>query len=45
KAVTGRLKTVYQAPTEAAARMALAAFAEDWDDKYPQISCTSSDLI
>ncbi|AXF77332.1 IS256 family transposase [Erwinia tracheiphila] len=38
KAVTGGLKTVYQAPTEAAARMALAAFAEEWDDKYPQIS-------
>ncbi|KKF37234.1 IS256 family transposase [Erwinia tracheiphila] len=38
KAVTGGLKTVYQAPTEAAARMALDAFAEEWDDKYPQIS-------
>ncbi|AXF76029.1 IS256 family transposase [Erwinia tracheiphila] len=38
KAVTGGLKTVYQAPTEAAARMALGAFAEEWDDKYPQIS-------
>ncbi|KKF35756.1 IS256 family transposase [Erwinia tracheiphila] len=38
KAVTGGLKTVYQALTEAAARMALDAFAEEWDDKYPQIS-------
>ncbi|KKF34704.1 IS256 family transposase [Erwinia tracheiphila] len=38
KAVTGGLKTVYQAPTEAAERMALDAFAEEWDDKYPQIS-------
>lgn len=38
KAVTGRLKAVYQAPTEAAALMALDAFAEEWDDKYPQIS-------
>ncbi|ECK6318276.1 IS256 family transposase [Salmonella enterica] len=38
KAVTGGLKAVYQAPTEAAALMALDAFAEEWDDKYPQIS-------
>lgn len=38
KAVTGGLKAVYQAPTEAAAQMALGAFAEEWDDKYPQIS-------
>ncbi len=38
KAVTGELKAVYQAPTEAAALMALDAFAELWDDKYPQIS-------
>lgn len=38
KAVTGGLKAVYQAPTEAAALMALDVFAEEWDDKYPQIS-------
>ncbi len=38
KAVTGGLKTVYQAPTEEAALMALDAFAGIWDDKYPQIS-------
>ncbi|ECD4126830.1 IS256 family transposase [Salmonella enterica subsp. enterica serovar Galiema] len=37
KAVTSGLKTVYQAPKEAAL-MALDAFAEVWDDKYPQIS-------
>lgn len=34
KAVT----SVYQAPTEQAALMALDAFAGEWDDKYPQIS-------
>jgi len=38
KSVTSGLKMVYQAPTEEAARMALDAFAEVWDDKYPQIS-------
>lgn len=38
KAVTSGLKTVYQAPTEEAALMALDAFAKAWDDKYPQIS-------
>ncbi|MGE4802936.1 IS256 family transposase [Yersinia hibernica] len=38
KAVTSGLKTVYQAPTEAAALMALDNFAATWDDKYPQIS-------
>ncbi|ECC1662646.1 IS256 family transposase [Salmonella enterica subsp. salamae] len=38
KAVTSGLKTVYQAPTEEAALMALNAFAKVWDDKYPQIS-------
>ena len=38
KAITGGLKTVYQAPTEAAALMALDKFAEAWDDRYPQIS-------
>ncbi|UXK14325.1 IS256 family transposase (plasmid) [Erwinia pyrifoliae] len=38
KAVTGGLKTVYQAPTEEAALMALDKFAGIWDEKYPQIS-------
>ncbi|EDJ9368288.1 IS256 family transposase [Salmonella enterica] len=38
KAVTSGLKTVYQAPTEEAALMALDAFAKVWDNKYPQIS-------
>jgi putative transposase len=38
KAVTSGLKTVYQAPTEGAALMALDNFAAAWDDKYPQIS-------
>lgn len=38
KAVTGGLKTVYQAPTEEAALVALEQFSDVWDDKYPQIS-------
>lgn len=38
KGVTSGLKAVYQAPTEEAALMALDAFANVWDDKYPQIS-------
>ncbi|HEX4502761.1 MAG TPA: IS256 family transposase [Scandinavium sp.] len=38
KTVTSGLKTVYQAPTEEAALMALDNFAAAWDDKYPQIS-------
>lgn len=38
KAVTGGLKAIYRAPTEAAALMALDTFAETRDDKYPQIS-------
>lgn len=38
KTVTSGLKTVYQAPTEQAALMALENFAVAWDDKYPQIS-------
>lgn len=38
KAITGALKTVYQAPTEEAALMALDTFASAKDDKYPQIS-------
>jgi len=35
KAVTSGLRKVYQAPTEEAALMALDAFADEWDDKYP----------
>ncbi len=38
KAVTSGLKTVYQAPTEDTALMAMDAFAKVRDDKYPQIS-------
>ena len=38
KAVTSGLKAIYQAPTEEAALMSLDAFAEIWDDRYPQIS-------
>ena len=38
KAVTRDLKKIYQAPTEAEARRALEAFAEEWDEKYCQIS-------
>ncbi|OAT17130.1 transposase [Buttiauxella gaviniae ATCC 51604] len=38
KAVTGGLKTVYQAPTEEASLMALDAFADVWADKYPGAS-------
>ncbi|WP_431221676.1 IS256 family transposase [Serratia sp. L9] len=38
KAVTSGLKTVYQAPIEEAALMALDKFASVWDEKYPQIS-------
>lgn len=38
KVVTSELKTVYQAPTEEAALMALDAFAGEWNNKYPQIS-------
>lgn len=38
KAVTAGLKEVYQAPTEAAAQLALERFAEQWDEQYPQIS-------
>ena len=36
--MTGGLKTVYQAPTEEAALMALDNFEDAWDDKYPQNS-------
>ena len=38
KGVTAGLKAVYQSPTEEAALMALDAFANAWDGKYPQIS-------
>ncbi len=38
KGVTAGLKAVYQSPTEEAALMALDAFANVWDGKYPQIS-------
>jgi putative transposase len=38
KGVTAGLKAVYQSPTEEAAPMALDAFANAWDGKYPQIS-------
>jgi putative transposase len=38
KAVAGDLKTIYKAPTEAAAEQALEAFATKWDAKYASIS-------
>lgn len=38
KAVAADLRTIYRAPTEAAGRDALSAFAEKWDAKYPTIS-------
>ena len=38
KAVTADLKRIYQSTTEEEALMALDAFAERWDEKYPQIS-------
>lgn len=38
KAVTRDLKKIYQAPTEDEARRALEAFAEEWGEKYCQIS-------
>ena len=38
KAVAGDLKTIYKAPTEAAAEQALEAFATKWDSKYASIS-------
>jgi len=40
KAVCRDLKAVYQSPTEAEARQALAAFGEQWDAKYCQIAKT-----
>ncbi|WP_426578130.1 IS256 family transposase [Xenorhabdus stockiae] len=38
KAVVKDLKQIYQAPTEEMALQALDAFAEQWDERYPQIS-------
>jgi putative transposase len=38
KAVAGDLKTIYKAPTEAAAEQALEVFALKWDAKYVSIS-------
>lgn len=38
KAVTGDLKRIYRAPTEAEALRQLEAFAERWNGQYPQIS-------
>jgi len=38
KAVAADLKAIYLAPTEPAASVALEAFAEKWDLKYPTIS-------
>jgi len=38
KAVAADLKLIYQSVTEEEGLQALSKFAEDWDDKYPQIS-------
>lgn len=38
KPVTADLKRIYQSVTEGEALLALDAFSERWDDKYPQIS-------
>lgn len=38
KAVAAGLKTIYQAPTRAAAAQALDAFADTWDGQYAPIS-------
>ena len=38
KPVTADLKRIYQSITEEEALLALAQFAERWDEKYPQIS-------
>jgi len=38
KPVTADLKRIYQSVTEEEALLALDAFSERWDDKYPQIS-------
>lgn len=38
KAVAASLKLIYQSATEEEGLQALSEFAEEWDDKYPQIS-------
>lgn len=38
KAIASELKKIYQSVTEEEALQALDQFAEQWDDKYPQIS-------
>lgn len=38
KAVAAGLKRIYHSVTEEEAQQALSEFAEEWDDKYPQIS-------
>lgn len=38
KELVADLKTVYKAPTEESASIALDAFAEKWDKRYPMIS-------
>ncbi|MEW8652500.1 MAG: transposase, partial [Candidatus Thiodiazotropha sp.] len=38
KPVTTDLKRIYQSVTEEEALLALDAFSERWDEKYPQIS-------
>jgi len=38
KAIAADLKLIYQSVTEDEALLALEGFAENWDDKYPQIS-------
>ena len=38
KAVTADLKSIYQSPSEEAARVELERFGQTWDEKYPQIS-------
>ncbi len=43
KAVAADLRTIYQAPTAAAAEDALLAFADKWDATYPMISRSWSD--
>jgi len=38
KAVARDLKLIYKSATEEEGALALDQFAENWDDKYPQIS-------
>ncbi len=40
KAVAADLKQIYRSITEQEALHTLDTFAERWDDKYPQISCS-----